>query len=282
MKEITSTEKTTLLPFLLKAGLTRTRAKQLLSFGAVTVNGKAGIRHDHPVARGDKIAWAAEGGGRRRVLPPGFSVLYEDDAILAAEKPAGLLTIATETEKKKTAYFALNEYLRPARQRIFIVHRLDRDASGVIVFAKTERAKRVLQEKWETAEKKYAAVVEGRPENESGSLADYLRQNSIGRVYRTENEWHSKLSRLDYRVLRSHGRYSLVEVTLRTGRKHQIRVQLAEAGWPIAGDATYGAATDPLRRLALHAQKLVITHPSTGKRMTFESATPAEFGKLFK
>ena len=201
-------------------------------------------------------------------------IIYEDDALVVIEKPAGLLTIATDKVRDRTAYFMLNEHLRPKRQRVFIVHRLDRDASGLLVFAKTEQAKRFLQDHWKDFEKTYFAIVEGAPEKKSGTISSFLRQNKFLKVYSGRRTEDSKFSVTHYKVVQAGFPHSLLEINLETGRKHQIRVHLADLGHPIAGDKRYGAKTNPAGRLALHASRLAFTHPVSGQRMVFESELP--------
>jgi RluA family pseudouridine synthase len=175
-----------------------------------------------------------------RHLPRGLSVLYEDRDILVVDKPAGLLTIATDAEKERTAYHHLTEYVRKgqarSRNRIFIVHRLDRETSGVLVFAKTEEAKFSLQEHWDETEKVYLAVVPGHLTRTEGVIESYLTENKAHVVYSTNNPEKGKWSRTAYRVVCETKEHSLLEVDLLTGRKHQIRVHLANIGHPVVGD----------------------------------------------
>ncbi len=214
----------------------------------------------------------------------GIQILYEDDAVLVIDKPAGLLTIGTDRERTKTAYFQLNEFLGKRnpdkKERIFIVHRLDRDTSGLIVFAKNEAVKRRLQENWNDVEKQYLAVVEGVPKDNEGTISGYLNETSTLRVYEDKASKKAKFAVTKYKVLKSSRENSLVEVHIETGRKHQIRVHLSGIGHPVAGDKKYGAATDPLKRLALHASRLSFIHPATKRRMDLESKTPRAFGPL--
>jgi len=220
----------------------------------------------------------------RRHLPPGVEILHDDDEILVVEKPHGLLTIATEQRTTGTLYAKLTEYVRKgnykSRNRIFIVHRLDRDASGVLVFAKTPEAKAALQGGWEEARKTYLAVVHGQMPEKSGIIESYLIENKAQKVRSTRDAKLGMLSRTAYRVLRESGGYSLLEIDLLTGRKHQIRVHLSEAGHPIVGDRKYGANNDGEKRLALHAKSLSFPHPQTGQRVEFETETPGYFGRL--
>jgi tRNA pseudouridine32 synthase/23S rRNA pseudouridine746 synthase/23S rRNA pseudouridine1911/1915/1917 synthase len=219
-----------------------------------------------------------------RHLPKDFSILHEDDDILVVEKPAGLLTMGTERDKTHTAYAMLTDYVRKGQprssKRIFIVHRLDRDTSGVLVFAKTLQAKTKLQGQWEETEKKYLAVVHGKCRNKEGTISTYLAENAAHVVYSTPNPEKGKLARTAYRVLRETSEHSLLEIDLLTGRKHQIRVHLAGIGHPVVGDEKYGPGRKVYKRLALHARALSFTHPVNGRRLTFETETPDYFSKL--
>ena len=219
-----------------------------------------------------------------RNLPRGLALLYEDSDILVVNKPAGLLTMATDSEKTRTAYFILTEYVRRghrrSRNRIFIVHRLDRETSGILIFAKTIEAKLHLQQHWDTTEKKYLAVVHGRMEKETEVISSYLAENKAHLVYSTSDRSKGRLARTAYRVLKQARDFALLEVDLLTGRKHQIRVHLSDIGHPVVGDTRYGKENRGHRNLALHARSLSVTHPFTGKRLTFEAAAPAYFKQL--
>lgn len=263
----------------------RTELKRLLKFSLVRVNGTAQTRHDFPLKKNDRVEiLSAPPGGREAVGAlterPVIGLVYEDDSLLVVNKPPRLLTVATEKVKERTLYYRLNEYLKARRQRIFIVHRLDREVSGLIVFTKTEEAKHKLQDSWETAEKKYAAVVEGVPRPSEGEWRSALSQTKALRVYSTDRPENSKLAITRYKVLKNNRRCSLLEVTIPTGRKHQIRVHSSEAGHPILGDFKYGSQGDPLRRIALHAESLEFTHPVTGKRLKFKTGLPEGFLSL--
>lgn len=260
----------------------RTELKKLLKFGRVRVNGSVQTRHDFEVKKEDRLEIAGAPKGGAEALGalserPAIRVVYEDACLLVVDKPPGLLTVSTEKIKEKTLYYRLNEYLKPARRRVFIVHRLDREVSGLIVFAKTDEAKRTLQGSWENAVKKYYAVAEGVPYPLEGQFKSYLTQTKGLKVYSTDDAGHSKLAVTNYRVLKNNRRFSLLEVSIPTGRKHQIRVHLSEAGHPILGDKKYGSSADPLRRVALHAYSLEFTHPATRKKMKFETKMPEGF-----
>ena len=219
-------------------------------------------------------------------LPKDISILYEDNDILVAVKPSGLLTMGTDRDKSRTLYALLTDYVRKgyskSAKRIFIVHRLDRDTSGVIIFAKSMEAKLKLQGQWEETGKKYIAVVHGRFEKREGTITSYLAENKAHLVYSTPDASKGKLSHTSYRVLKDTREFSLLEVNLLTGRKHQIRVHLADIGHPVLGDDKYGKGKDKYKRLALHAGSISFLHPSSGKRLTFETGFPEYFNKLVK
>ncbi|PKN31227.1 MAG: RNA pseudouridine synthase [Deltaproteobacteria bacterium HGW-Deltaproteobacteria-18] len=219
-----------------------------------------------------------------RHLPPGLHILHEDRDIIVVDKPAGMLTMATETEKTRTAYYALTDYVRKgnakSRYRIFIVHRLDRETSGVLLFAKTEAAKRALQDQWEETTKIYAAVVHGQMGKESGTVISHLVESGVHKVYSTRDAKLGKLAQTAWTVVREKGAYSLLRIELLTGRKHQIRVQMADLGHPVAGDRKYGGKGDNFSRLALHAASITFAHPFSGQRMTLEAPVPTIFAQL--
>jgi len=222
----------------------------------------------------------------KRYQPKGLSILYEDHDILVVDKTSGLLTISTDKVRENTAYYLLTEYVRKgnrkSKNRIFIVHRLDRDTSGVIVFAKTENAKRYLQDEWQKFKKKYYAVVHGTLSKKEDVIVSYLAENSIHKMYSVDDPKKGKLAQTGYKVLRESEKYSLLEIDLLTGKKNQIRVHFAEKGCPVAGDKKYGKKGRGIKRLALHAFSITILHPYTKEKMTFEAKVPAYFYSLVK
>lgn len=218
--------------------------------------------------------------------PTGLSILYEDHDILVVDKINGLLTMGTEREKQKTAYFLLNDYVKKgnsqSRNRVFIVHRLDRDASGILIFAKNERSKRFLQDQWQGFTKKYLTVVHGKLQDKEGEISSYLFENKNFRVYSVNDPAKGKFSKTGYRVIKESDHYSLLEIHLFTGRKNQIRVHLSEKGHPVVGDKIYGQPDKDVKRLALHASSLTIIHPWTNKEMHFETSIPPYFKALVR
>jgi RluA family pseudouridine synthase len=219
-----------------------------------------------------------------RHQPHGMAILYEDKDLLVVDKPPGLLTIATDRDEERTAYRVLTDYVRKgcakSRNRVYIVHRLDRETSGILVFAKNEETKLYLQEHWPETEKKYLAVVHGRLTEKSGTISSHLTENSAFKVYSTSDTAAGKLSSTAYKVIRETDRFSLIEIRLLTGRKHQIRVHLADKGHPVVGDTKYGRKNDNQKRMGLHAKSISFRHPFSRKQVSFETAEPGYLGWL--
>ena len=219
-----------------------------------------------------------------RHLPRGLTILYEDSDIIVVDKPAGLLTVGTDSNNTRTAHYILTDYVRKgclkSRNQIFTVHRLDQWTSGVLVFAKSEEVKLRLQGQWKKTEKKYLAIVHGRPSQKKGIITSYLAENKAYVVYSTTDAAKGKLAHTAYKVLKETGQFSLLEVGLLTGRKNQIRVHLADKGHPVVGDRKYGKAEDGYKRLALHSKSISFKHPTSGGQMTFETKVPVYFSKL--
>jgi len=219
------------------------------------------------------------GSGKHR--PYGLEILYEDRDVIVVSKVAGLLSVGTGRGSERTAYTSLTDYVRKgnskSRERVFVVHRLDQDTSGALVFARTEDAKSTLQTHWKDAEKLYLAAVEGIPDPPAGLISSYLVESAAMRVHSTSNPAEGKLSETRYQVIKTRGNRALLEITLLTGRKNQIRVHLSERGWPIVGDEKYGRKSGTHERLALHSHQLSFDHPYHGKRMGFTAPLPHSF-----
>jgi 23S rRNA pseudouridine1911/1915/1917 synthase len=288
MRKIPTPTDTDLLNLLTESGYSRTKAKQLIKHGAVAIGDKTAKRPDQLVSAEETVCVHSEQEMHDQAgTCPGLTIVYEDEALIVIDKPAGLLTIATEKEKRKTAFYLLSSYLKEREKspeaRIFIVHRLDQGTSGLLVFAKNEMVKQRLQDQWEQADKQYAAVVEGIPPKKEGRITSMLAESKAMRVYSVRgNGAEGKEATTGYTVKRTNDDYALLDITLLTGRKNQIRVHMADLGHPIAGDKKYGAKTNPLGRLALHAYKLSFNHPVIAdKRMEFEIKIPGKFYLLF-
>ena len=221
---------------------------------------------------------------RRRPLPHGLEILYEDSDLLAVNKPAGLLTVKTETQKTRTVHRILTDYVQKgnpkSRSRIFTVHRLDQWTSGVLIFAKSQDVKDRLQDRWKETKKTYLAVVHGHMVAKEGVIASYLAENSRHVVYSIPDATKGKAARTAYKVLKEKGSFSLLEIDLLTGRKNQIRVHLADQGHPVVGDRKYGDNTDGFARLALHSRSICFKHPMRDELITAEAKVPDCFHKL--
>ena len=263
----------------------RRTLRQTLAQGRVCVNDEVCIRANHSIHAGDIV----EIGEARTVaakLSYGLEVLYEDDAILVVHKPVNLLSVAAGGERERTAYACLRAWLKEhnPRQKLFIVHRLDKFASGVLVFAKSEQVQERLKVLFSRhdIERRYLAIVQGVVGKNQGTIRSYLYEDRMMRVHSTDDSSRGKLAITHYRVLRRFRDMTSLEVMLETGRKNQIRVHLSDIGHPIVGDRAYGEttknpSTDPLKRLGLHAFRLGFIHPVTGKSMLFQTDPPPEF-----
>lgn len=264
-----------LLPWLLAhlPAMNRTRIKPLLQHGRIRVNGIAITKHDHELKPGD-IVELGPNLTSPHLAKLGIRIVHEDDAIVVIDKPFGLLTVATDTQKEDTAVERLNEAMAVRHARAFVVHRLDRETSGLLLFAKSADIRDTLQENWDAVTKQYLAVVVGTLAEPEGLLESSLLEGPDLKVRKSVDP-EAKLARTRYQFVRRVGRYSLLEVTLETGRKHQIRVHLADAGCPIIGDDKYGSKHNPARRLGLHSWKLAFPHPVSKKLIQLESPLPA-------
>jgi len=221
-----------------------------------------------------------------RHRPQGLTILFEDQDIIVIDKSSGLLTVKANYEKEKTAHHILTNYIRRgstrSTARLFVVHRLDRETSGVLVFAKTYKVKENLKQQWGSVKKKYLAVVHGILTEKSGTITSYLAENDDYEVSSVKDPGKGKLAKTKFRVLKESKRFSLLEIELLTGKKNQIRVHLSEKGHPIVNDDKYGNQDKIEGRLALHSNSLTFNHPQTGKRLTFEAKVPDYFDTFFE
>ena len=263
----------------------RITVRQWLKYGLIHVNGRTVTRSKHRLQTGDVVSILA----RREVsgeglLPPGMEIEFEDASLIVIEKPEHLLSMGSATERDWTAYAFLTDYVRrgnpQSRARVWIVHRLDRETSGLMVFAKTEAAKCALQADWNKTEKRYLAVVEGQPPADHGVLRSHLDESSPFKVYSAPPSQRTRHAVTRYRVMKRTATRTLVELTPETGRRNQIRVHLADADCPIIGDSKYGARTNPARRLGLHAGFLRFTHPLSEELLRFQSPLPQDLARL--
>lgn len=286
-RELRTERETTLLPFLLEKvqGKSRNAVKNLLTRRQVLVDGQVATRHDTPVLPGQMVTLLPQGQEAPPELP--FPICYEDDDLLAIEKPAGLLTVASDRERERTAYRMVGDHLRAVRPdgRVYVVHRLDQDTSGLLLFAKSEGIRNALQERWEELVKVrgYLAVVEGKPREPEGVIRSWLRETETHLVYSADGPGkYAKEAITEYRVVKNQGNYSLLELFLATGRKNQIRVHMKDMGCPVVGDRKYGGSKSPIGRLCLHAHRLSFVHPATGELVELKSRKPRDFNRLFR
>lgn len=265
-----------LLEFLLNKfnKLSRNSVKNLLTNKQVVVNGKVVTKHDYLLRKGDKISFNGKKDDK------GLKIIYEDDLFIAIDKPYNLLTVATDNEKDKTAYVLVSKYLKQKnpKSKVYVLHRLDKDTSGVLVFCKDERVKNELQDNWNNCvlKRNYVAIVEGQLNKKEGTIKSYLKESKTKMVYST-SEKEGKLAITEYKVLKQNEQYSLVKINILTGRKNQIRVHFKELGHPIVGDKKYGSVINPINRLCLHANELSFVY---NKTYNFETKIPSKFESL--
>ena len=256
------------------------RIKQYLTHGAIYVNNNKTTKYNYKVVPGMKIVIDTDSKGKVE-LP--FDILFEDDHIIVVNKPSGLLTIATDKEKEKTLYHIVREYLvsKDRNAKVFIVHRLDKDTSGIVVLAKDMKTKNKLQENWNeyVSLREYTAVVHGHLKNKEDRIVQYLKETKTNLVYPAKNN-EGKEAITNYKVLKENDNYSLVSINIETGRKNQIRVAFNTLRHPIVGDNKYGDIKDDKTRLYLHANRLKMYYPEIKKDILFETTIPSEFKKI--
>ena len=282
----TVAQPTTLLPFLLSSvkGKSRNNVKSLLSRRLVAVDGVPVSRFDTPLAPGQQVAILPSSAPRADALP--FPILYEDEHLIVVNKPAKLLSVATDKEKARTAYHMVTDYVKARRvgDRIFVLHRLDRDTSGVLMFARDPETKELFQGRWNeiVARRGYLAVVEGTPKPDRDTIRSFLVETDTHLSFSGAPGKGAKEAITSYQVVKTGGGYALLDINIETGRKNQIRVHMKELGHPVAGDKQYGARTNPIGRLCLHANELSFTHPATGEQITFKAKMPRDFNRVFR
>jgi 23S rRNA pseudouridine1911/1915/1917 synthase len=257
----------------------KTTIKSRISHGNVRVNGKMATNPSVMLKPGDTVEYVRQAPPVFKVKSP-FPVLYEDDAILVSEKPAGLLTIGDRGQGGTSFYQQLLAWIKEkseGKERLHTVHRLDREVSGILIFAKTEQVQENIKMNWHKARKLYYALVEGRPAEDKGTIRSWLAEGRDQKVFSTNIQEGAKLAITHYRVMDYATGYTLLEVELETGRKNQIRVHLSEMDCPVVGDRRYGADARFERRIRLHAYYLSIVHPVTGNMIEFKSRMPRGF-----
>ena len=277
---------TLLLPFLLTVltDKSRNNVKSLLTRKLIAVDGRPTSQFDTPLSPGQVVSLLDAPGPRSNALP--FPLLYEDEHLIVVNKPAKLLSVATEKEKRRTAYHAVTDYVKSQHvdNRIYVLHRLDRDTSGVLMFAKDLETKELFQSKWNeiVLRRGYQAVVEGRPPRDRDTIRSFLVETKTHLSFSGQPGPGAKEAITNYEVTRTGNGYTLLDISIDTGRKNQIRVHMKELGCPIAGDRQYGAQTNPIGRLCLHANELRLRHPVTGEEMRFTAKVPRDFNRVFR
>jgi 23S rRNA pseudouridine1911/1915/1917 synthase len=262
----------------------RNNIKSLLTNEQIEVDGKVQTRYNVRLKAGNilKIKWE-----RSPVTKSfrGFSIVFEDEHLIVIDKHAGILSVASRSEREYTAYSFLSKHVKTQdpENKIFIVHRLDRDTSGLMVFAKSTKVQHLMQDNWRdvVTERKYIAVAEGVIPVDEGEITSYLHENAAMVVYSDQNPENGKLAKTHFKVLKRTDKFTLLEIRLDTGRKNQIRVHLQEYGYPIVDDKKYGGTQNPINRLGLHAKALGFIHPITKRPMRFETPIPRKFTRLF-
>ena len=276
-----------LLDFLTQQKVKKSRSaiKLLLTHKQVKVNNKVVSLHNYKLVPGDVVSIHKSTKKQEAKQLSGLKIIYEDDALVVINKEAGLLTIATDKEKRDTAYSIVSEYLKDSdpKSRVFILHRLDRETSGLMMFAKDKEVQEIMQKNWDDIilTRSYVAVVEGTLSPEEGSIVSWLTEdkNYIMHSSFTNNGGQKAITH--YRTLKANNHFSLIELNLETGRKNQIRVHLQHVGHPIIGDKKYGSRASLIRRVALHANELVFVHPITRETLQFKSGIPEKMKSLF-
>ena len=286
IKEFKVHEECELLPFLLSKypHLSRNAVKNLLSNHQVAVDGAPVSQFNLKLAKEDTVivSKCRITKKTRKDLP----IIFENNEFIVIDKPSGLLSVASDTEKGRTAYRMVSDYMqqKDRHSRIYVVHRLDEDTSGVLMFAKNPEIRDQLQKSWSDIVKsrRYYAVVEGVMERKEATLINYLKENSLNLMYVTKNtkDKDAKKCITNYKVISNNEKYSLLDINIETGRKNQIRVQLGNLGHYVLGDDKYGEPENPIKRLALHSYELSFVHPETGKLFIFKAPMPTQFREL--
>ena len=279
-------EDSKLMEFIMRKldGISRNKAKRMLVNGYIIINGEHVTQYDYELHKGTVVE-IKKPSERERFKSKWLDIVYEDKYIVVINKREGILT-NSPTKDQDTAQAVLNQYFIASKQRCraHTVHRLDRDTSGLMIFAKDKKVALMFEEDWKNIvyDRRYVAVLSGTPEPRTGTVESWLKDNKAFVTYSSPTDNGGKFAVTDYEVLISNKRYSLVELHLETGRKNQIRVHMQDLGHPVVGDNKYGNGDNPIGRLALHAYKLCFRHPLKEKNMEFETPFPEAFERLFQ
>ncbi len=275
-----------LLDFLIEKEVRKSRSaiKSLLAHKQIKVNDKIVTQYNQELNIGDMVQVMKFDQSRKEKRLKGLKIVFEDDDIIVVDKEAGFLSVSTDKEKLRTAYGMLNEYVKKKNKsaRVFVLHRLDREASGLLIFARSSELQDMFQKNWNNIVKEYTytAVIEGRPDTEEGTVVSWLTENKNFVMMSSLFNNGGLESVTHYKVVKSIGRYSLVDFDLETKRKNQLRVQMQSIGHPVVGDKKYGASGNPIKRVALHVRVLTLKHPGTGQIIEFKSTLPKVMQQL--
>lgn len=286
LQEFTVTHDCELLDFLFEThkGMSNNSIKAMLKNRRVTVDGAPITQFNFKLTKGDIVIISKR--PIRKITRSKLPIIYEDDEMIVINKPSGLLSIASDKEKGSTAYRMLMDYVqqKDKHNRIYVVHRLDEDTSGVLMVVKNQKLQQALQDDWNNLVSKrgYFAIVEGIPKEKKGTITSYLKKNAQNMMYSSKKKGDGQYSITNYEVIKTSEKYSLLDVNIDSGRKNQIRVHLGDIGHHVIGDDKYGNPSNPLKRLGLHAYQLDLKHPLNGKKMSFKAPMPKEFLSLFK
>ncbi len=261
-----------------------TKLKSMLRHNQLAVNGVPTTKFDQPVSAGDQL-WVNFDRSFQVFSHPRIKLIFEDNDIIVVDKGYGVLSTAAGKPSDDTVYNIVKKYARgfSDKANIYVVHRLDRDTSGLMLLTRTKQARDKLINNWNNmvVERKYIAVVEGKVEQKEGTVKSFLAENpDTYEMYSTDDKKIGRLAVTRYRVIKQGSRFAMVELEIKTGRKNQIRVHMHDLGNPVSGDRKYGGHPSPINRIALHATTLTIVHPITGKAVTFTSPIPENFNKM--
>ena len=283
LKQFVVKQQCELLEFLLMTfkNQSRNSVKSLLGSHRVSIDGAPVTQFNFKLYPGDTVIISSS--PIRKKTRSNLPIIFEDNDFIVINKPSKLLSVPSDNEKGSTAFRMVNDYLqqKDKHNRAFIVHRLDEDTSGVLMFAKNDKMARALTDgdNWNNLVKKrgYFAIVEGTLDNKEGTIRSYLKKNSQNMMYSSKKKGDGQLAITNYKIIQENGQYSLADVDIKTGRKNQIRVHFGDLGHFIIGDDKYGEPSNPIKRLGLHAYELDIIHPFTGKLLKFKAPMPKEF-----
>ena len=280
LQEFKASQTSELLDFLIEKQVRKSRSaiKSLLAHKQIKVNGKLVTQYNYELKPGDKVSVMKFDQSRKEKRLKGLKIVFEDDSLIVIDKEAGILSVSTDKEKARTIYNSLNEYVKKKNKnnRIFVLHRLDREASGLLVFAKEAEIQSIFQKNWDNLVKEYiyTAVVEGQPEKKSDTVKSWLSENKnlVMKSSLFDNGGMEAIT--NYKTVKTSGRYTLLDFELETKRKNQLRVQMQSIGHPVVGDKKYGASNNPIKRIALHVRRMTVKHPVTGEVLEFTSTIP--------